>query len=128
MSASLLARFIPGEGDKCTHAVGHCEGHKSCLDALKKVKISYQKQINDKTNESNKRFVSPNRPGLVTMHTDYFNTSTVHLLLFCTMNNKCTVISQIITLLHASTLLCHPQGACNQYLAKLHKYFQWSSC
>ena len=32
------------------------------------------------------------------------------------------IISQIITLLHVSALLCHPQGACNQYLAKLHKY------
>jgi hypothetical protein len=46
--------------------------------------------------------------------------------LFCTMTNKCTIISQIITLLHVSTLSCHPQGACNQYLAKLHKYFKCS--
>jgi len=52
----------------------------------------------------------------------YFNTCTVHLLLFCTRTNKCTIISQIITLLHVSTLSYHPQGACNQYLAKLHKY------
>ena len=37
--------------------------------------------------------------------------------LFCTMTNKRTIISQIITLLHVSTLSCHPQGACNQYLA-----------
>jgi hypothetical protein len=44
--------------------------------------------------------------------------------LFCTMTNKCTIISQIITLLHVSTLFCHPQGACNQYLAKLHKFFK----
>jgi len=51
---------------------------------------------------------------------------TVHLLLFCTMTNKCTIMSQIITLLHVSTLSCHPQGACNQYLAKLHKYFKCS--
>ena len=29
------------------------------------------------------------------------------------MTNKCT----IITLLHVSTQLCHPPGACNQYLA-----------
>ena len=37
-------------------------------------------------------------------------TCTVHLLLFCPMTNKCTIISQIITLLlHVSTLLCHPQ-------------------
>jgi len=44
--------------------------------------------------------------------------------LFCTMTNKCTIISQIITRLHVSTLSCHPQGACNQYLAKLHQYFK----
>jgi hypothetical protein len=32
--------------------------------------------------------------------------------LFCTVANKCTIISQIITLLlHVSTLLSHPQGA-----------------
>jgi len=35
------------------------------------------------------------------------------------MTNKCTIISQIITLLHVSAQSCHPQGACNQYLAKL---------
>jgi len=46
----------------------------------------------------------------------HFSTCTMHLLLFCTMTNKCTVISQIITLLHVSTLSCHPQTACNQYL------------
>jgi len=39
---------------------------------------------------------------------------------------KCTIISQIITLLYVSTLSCHPQEACNQYLAKLHKYFKRS--
>jgi hypothetical protein len=38
--------------------------------------------------------------------TYYFNKRTVHLLLFCTMTNKCTIISQIITLLHVLTLLC----------------------
>ena len=27
-----------------------------------------------------------------------------------------------------STLSCHAQGACNQYLAKLHKYFKCSCC
>jgi hypothetical protein len=42
--------------------------------------------------------------------------------LFCTMTNKCTIISQIITLLHI--LSCHPQVACNQYFAKLHKHFK----
>ena len=46
-------------------------------------------------------------------------------LLFCTMTNKCTIISQIITPLHVSTLSCHPQGAYNKYLAKLNKYFKW---
>jgi len=46
--------------------------------------------------------------------------------LFCTTTNKCTIISQIITLLHVSTLSCHPQGACNQYLASLHGYFKCS--
>jgi len=40
------------------------------------------------------------------------------------MTNKCTIISQIIALLLVSTLSCHPQGASNQYLAKLHKYFK----
>jgi hypothetical protein len=30
-----------------------------------------------------------------------------------------TIISQVITLLHVSTLSCHPQGACNQYIAEL---------
>jgi len=48
-------------------------------------------------------------------------------LLFRTITNQCTIISQIIALhLHVSTLLCHPQGAGNQYLAKLHKYFKCS--
>ena len=47
----------------------------------------------------------------------YFNTCT-----FCIMT-KCTIISHIIALTHVSTISCHPQGACNQYLAKLHKYF-----
>jgi len=42
------------------------------------------------------------------------------------MTNKCTIISQIITLLHVSTLSCHPQAACNQYLAKSHQYFKCS--
>jgi hypothetical protein len=32
-------------------------------------------------------------------HVYYFITCTVHLLLFCTMTNKCTIISQIISLL-----------------------------
>jgi len=42
------------------------------------------------------------------------------------MANKCTVISQTITLLHVSTLSCHPQEACNQYIGKLHMYFKCS--
>jgi len=48
------------------------------------------------------------------------------ILSTCTvqLRKKCTIISQVITLLSVSTLSCHPQGACNQYLAKLHKYFK----
>jgi len=46
--------------------------------------------------------------------------------LFCTMTKKCTIISQIIAFLHVSTLLCLPQRACSQYLAKLHNYFKRS--
>jgi len=42
------------------------------------------------------------------------------------MTNKCTINAQIITLLHVSTLSCHPRRACNQYHAKLHKYFKCS--
>jgi len=53
------------------------------------------------------------------------HTRTVRRLLFCTLINKFTIISQIFTLLHVSTLSCHPQAACNQYLAKLHKYFKY---
>ena len=45
---------------------------------------------------------------------------------FSNMTNKCAIISQIITLLHFSTLSRHPHGACNQYLAQLHKYFKCS--
>ena len=47
-------------------------------------------------------------------------------LLFCTMTNKRIIISQIITLLHVSTLSYHPQTDCNQYLAKLHQYLKCS--
>jgi len=48
----------------------------------------------------------------------------IAVALFCTMTNKCN--KQIITLLHVMTLSYHPQGACNQYLAKLHKYIKCS--
>ena len=45
------------------------------------------------------------------------NTCTVHLLSFSTMNQQMhKIISQIITLLRVSTLSCHPQTACNQYM------------
>ena len=54
------------------------------------------------------------------------STTTFAVFLFCTMTNKCTIISQSITQLHVSTLSCHPRGACNQYLGKLHKYFKCS--
>jgi hypothetical protein len=43
--------------------------------------------------------------------------------LFCAVTNKSTIISQIMTLLHVFTISCHPQTACNQYLAKLHQCF-----
>jgi len=44
------------------------------------------------------------------------------------MTSKCTITSQVITLLRISTLPCNPQGARNQYLAKLHMYFICSCC
>jgi len=44
------------------------------------------------------------------------------------MTNKCTIISQIITLLLVSTQSCYPYRGCNQYLTKLHKYFKYSCC
>jgi len=46
--------------------------------------------------------------------------------LYRTVTNKRTIISQTVTLLHVSTPSCHRQGACNQYLTKLHKYFKCS--
>jgi len=42
------------------------------------------------------------------------------------MTNKCTIISQMITLLRVSTLSSHPHGACNQYVANVRKYFKCS--
>jgi len=45
---------------------------------------------------------------------------------FLQWTNKCTIISQIITLVRVSTLSCHPQGAHSQYLAKSHKYVNFS--
>ena len=46
-------------------------------------------------------------------------------LVFCPMTNKCTIISQIITLLHVSTLSCHPQTACIlPYYQQMHNYFK----
>ena len=49
------------------------------------------------------------------------------VILSCTMKQQIhAIISQIITLLHVSKLSCHPQAACNQYLAKLHQYFKCS--
>jgi len=35
-------------------------------------------------------------------------------IILCYHQQMHTIISQIITLLHVSTLSCHPQGACNQ--------------
>jgi hypothetical protein len=59
-----------------------------------------------------------------------FLTDTEHLntlCLFCTMTNQYTIISQTISLLLVSTLSRHPQGACNQYLTKLHKYVKFQT-
>jgi len=42
------------------------------------------------------------------------------------MTKQCTIISQIIAILNVSTLSCHPQTACKQYLTKLHQYFNRS--
>jgi hypothetical protein len=42
----------------------------------------------------------------------------IYSIIFCPVTNKCTIISQIITLLHVSTLSFHPQTACNPNLAK----------
>ena len=61
-------------------------------------------------NTSRPTFLGSTQPLTETTTRDYCNTCTVHLLLFCTMTNKCTIISQIITLLHVSTLSCHPHG------------------
>jgi len=44
--------------------------------------------------------------------------------LLYTVTNICTINSQIITLLHVSTLSCRPQGTCNKYLAKVNPVFK----
>ena len=54
----------------------------------------------------------------------WFIGGTVHFDTFCTMTNKYTIISQLITLLHVSTLSCHSQGSCNQYLCQFTQVFQ----
>ena len=59
-----------------------------------------------------------------------FTTTHRHTRLFIIFYNDQqmhTIISQIITLLHVSTLSCHRQVACNQYLAKLHRYVKCST-
>jgi len=40
------------------------------------------------------------------------------------MTNKCTIITQIITLLHVPAPSCHPQGACNQIFCQVTQVFQ----
>jgi hypothetical protein len=57
-----------------------------------------------------------------------FSNKQLYHFFICTMTNKCTIISQIITLLHVSALPCHPQWACYQYLGKLRKYFKCTCC
>jgi len=67
----------------------------------------------------------PDRTGTRGKIEDYYKAGRL-VFLFCTVTNKCTIISQIITLLHVSTLSCRDQGACDQYLAKLHNYLRCS--
>jgi hypothetical protein len=45
--------------------------------------------------------------------------------LLSALNNQCTIISQIVTQLHVSTLTCHTHTPYNQYLARLHQYFYY---
>jgi len=49
---------------------------------------------------------------------------TIHIFFYFEQRtNQCTINGQIIIpLLQVSALLCHLQGACSQYLAKLFKY------
>jgi hypothetical protein len=55
--------------------------------------------------------------------TYYFNTCTLHLFLFCTMNKQMhNWLTDYHTSPNVSTLLCHPRGVRSQYLAKLHKF------
>jgi len=57
----------------------------------------------------------------------YFNACTLYLLLFCTMTNKWTQLFHKLSHCYMFRhYRCHPQTACNQYLAKLHKYFKCS--
>ena len=44
--------------------------------------------------------------------------------LLCTMTNERTIISQIITILHVSTLSCHPQGASTRRALTYRLYIQ----
>ena len=77
----------------------------------------------------NESFSEPAHVPLMTAHvfTYYFNTLYhASFIILYSDQQMHTIISQIITLLHVSTLSCHPQTACNQYLAKLHKYFKCS--
>jgi len=56
------------------------------------------------------------------------NNGTTYIVFWILYNyHQCTINLQIIILLqHVSTLLCHPQGARSQYLAKLHKHVKYS--
>ena len=44
-------------------------------------------------------------------------------IILCYQQQMHTIISQIITLLHVSTLLCHTQGACNQCFQYMYRAF-----
>jgi hypothetical protein len=61
------------------------------------------------------------------IRTDYFNTLYhASFIILYSDQQMHTITSQIVTLLHVSTLSCHPQTACKQCLATLHRYFKCS--
>jgi len=64
-----------------------------------------------KSSETNKFYMEPDTGHTVALR-HVSNIILIHVpfiffFLFCTMTNKCTIISQIITLLHVSILSCH---------------------
>jgi len=111
-SMTFFKQYLPQSCETCTPGLRNMESAE-CHTAPKKTATGPRARCQRVGNTALKTL-------------NYFKSCTGHLLLFCTMTNKCTIISQIMTLLHVSTLSCHPQGACNQYLAMLHKHFKCS--